>query len=150
MPRALQRLISVFAITAVLFTQLAVSAYACPMQFAAMENDAVAETTQPSTASAPPAAMDCDGMEMSAAMDMDTDVGMSHPALCQHHCKNEQQNVSDTPLDLAPITFASTRIVDWVEPLLSTSLLHAIHVSTPSLHHATSPPASIQHCCFRI
>ncbi len=142
MPRVIQKLISAFAITALLFTQLAVSAYACPMQFAAMESDAIAENIPPRTEPAPATAMDCDDMDMS--------MDMSQLGLCQHHCKNEQQNVSDTPLDLAPLTVASSRIVALFEPPTLTLLALATHVSTPSLHHATSPASSIQHCCFRI
>lgn len=133
MHRRLYKIVSLFVLVSVLFLQLAISVHACPMQFSAL-------LSQTSTIES--AASDCD--------DLDTGMDMSQPGLCQQHCKNEQQSVSDTPLDLAPLTFASSRTVEWLQPPLSTLLVLATHATTPSLHHATSPPSSIQHCCFRI
>lgn len=123
--------VSLLAAVCVLFTQLAVSAYACPMQFSALLSET--STTESNVA-------DCEDMNMD----------MAQPGLCQHHCKNEQQNISDIPLDLAPLTFASMRIVDWLEPQSTTLLALDDYASMPSLHHATAPPPAIQHCCFRI
>ena len=135
MHRKLHKIVSVLVLMSVLFLQLALSAYACPMQFSAL----LYQTSTIESASS-----NCDDMDMDLGMDM------SQPGLCQQHCKNEPQTLSDTPLDLAPVTFVSSLIVEWREPQSSTSLALATRASTPSLHHATSPPASIQHCCFRI
>ena len=135
MHRKLHKIVSVLVLMSVLFLQLALSAYACPMQFSAL----LYQTSTIESASS-----NCDDMDMDMGMDM------SQPGLCQQHCKNEPQTLSDTPLDLAPVTFVSSLIVEWREPQSSTSLALATRASTPSLHHATSPPASIQHCCFRI
>ena len=137
MHRKLHKIVSVLVLMSVLFLQLALSAYACPMQFSAL----LYQTSTIDSASS-----NCDDMDM----DMDFGMDMSQPGLCQQHCKNEPQTLSDTPLDLAPVTFVSSLIVEWREPQSSTSLALATRASTPSLHHATSPPASIQHCCFRI
>ncbi len=126
MNRSLRQIVSLFAVTAVLFTQLAMSAYACPMllnQFAwpAQMNDNSAQ--------------DCDGMDM------------SQPALCQHHCEDSQQIVNDAPVEQPSITATSLFVINFTAmvPPFQPSILVA-----PSLHHATSPPLAVRHCCFRI
>jgi hypothetical protein len=126
MNRVTRKLVSLLGIVAVLFAQLSVSAYACPMQFMGMyEASSVVVAAEVN----------------SSGRDVES------PALCQKHCENGQQNVSDSS---PPLVFVSlepalvvTQATDALVPLPVATL-------TPSLLHATSPPLSICHCCFRI
>ena len=126
MNRFTRKLVSLLGIVAVLFAQLAVSVYACPLQFTAW--DAAA-----STAGAPE--INSSGRDSKA------------PALCQKHCDNAQQNVSDTPQPLASVSFipafAFTLLLEQPAPFTVTA-------PTTFLLHATSPPHAIRNCCFRI
>lgn len=125
MNRVTRKLISLLGIVAVLSAQLAVSAYACPMQFMALEE--AAAVTAPD--------------ENAGGQDL------TSPALCQKHCENGQQNVNDTPQPLAAISAGQALVVALiVDPPAPLSAI----VLAPSLLHATSPPLSIRHCCFRI
>ena len=125
---SLRKIVSFFAIAAVLFTQLAVSAYACPMllkQFAT------------------PMQMQMNGDSDQACDDM----ALNQPALCQHYCEDSQQIVNDAPLDQHSITLASFFIINFT--VLASSFESSL-ITAPSLHHATSPPLAIRNCCFRI
>ena len=123
MNRVTHKLVSLLGIVAVLSAQLAVSAYACPMQFMALEEAAAAPDAN------------AGGQDLTS------------PALCQKHCENGQQNVNDTPQPLAAISAGQAMVVALiVDP---PAPLSAIDLA-PSLLHATSPPLSICHCCFRI
>ena len=119
-------------ICAILFVQLAVSAYACPSLLKA----GVEATPDATTYSMP---MDCEHM-----------VGMLDPAapsLCYTHCHNHEQSAdhADSPT-LPPALFAT---LYWlvaqspVEPVSDTP-------ETSVLHAALPPPHAILHCCFRI
>ena len=128
MNRIARKFVSLFSIAALLFAQLAVAAYACPMQFQGLDN-AVATVS----ASAPDA----------GEQDADS------PALCKKHCENEQQNVNDSPQ--APAAFSFETALTLTLPLaMQSATLRDAPVATPSLRNATAPPLSIRHCCFRI
>ena len=71
-----QRVSAVIAIVALLFSQLLVSAFACPMEAPA------------------PAAM--------AAMDSEHCDGIAKPNLCERHCDYGNANVNHAAPDLAP------------------------------------------------
>jgi hypothetical protein len=72
---------------------------------------------------------------------------LTSPALCQKHCENGQQIVNDTPQPLAAFSAAQALVVALiVDPPAPQSAIDL----APSLLHATSPPLSIRHCCFRI
>jgi hypothetical protein len=129
MNRFTRKLVSLLAIFAVLTAQLAVSAYACPMQFMGMD-EAVAET----------GALAADATDA-----VSTVPDAASPALCQKHCEQGQQNVNDTPQALAHVSVAAVFIVS---PLIDT--ITPATASAPFLQHATSPPFSIRNCCFRI
>ena len=123
MDRCTRKLVSLLSIVAVVFAQLAVSAYACPMEFAELaEAVGVPETNS-------------SGRDVLA------------PALCQKHSDNAQQNVNDTPQPLVGVSLASAVVVALA--IDQATSLPAI-AATSSLHHATSPPLSIRNCCFRI
>ena len=123
MNRVTRKLVSLIGIVAVVFAQLAVSAYACPMEFAALDEAVGVPETNSS------------GRDASA------------PALCQKHCENAQQNVNDTPQPLAGVSLASAVVVTLA---IDRAMSLPAKAATSSLHHATSPPLSIRNCCFRI
>lgn len=113
-------------IVAIVFAQLALSAYACPMLF-----DELGDRTDAASVSSP----------MSDYPDFVL------PNLCQKHCADGQQNINDTPqpqgFALLGGGFIVTLVIDLPAPIPATVLSN-------SLLHATSPPLAIQHCCFRI
>jgi hypothetical protein len=69
MSRRTRHFAALFAMLAILFTQLAVAAYACPMESA--------------QSAPPPIAGDCEGMGMDAAQ----------PGLCQAYCERGDQSL---------------------------------------------------------
>ena len=126
MNRIARKFVSLFSIAALLFAQLAVAAYACPMQFQGLDN-AVATVS----ASAPDA----------GEQDADS------PALCKKHCENGQQNNNDSPQALTAVSSETSLTL----PLsLPPATPQGIPAAPPSLRNATAPPLSIRHCCFRI
>ena len=129
MNRFTRKLVSLLAIFAVLTAQLAVSAYACPMQFMGMDE----------------AVVEADALATAATDEVLPVPNAASPALCQKHCEQGQQNVNDTPQPLAHVSVAAVFIV---VPLID-AITPAI-APTPFLLHATSPPLSIRNCCFRI
>ena len=136
MRRPFQKIISTLAIIAVLFAQLALSAYACPMQVSAMAHNLTLDETRIDKASVP--ATDCEDMDMSPS------------ALCQFHCQNQQNILNDLPPDLTPYTVALIQVFGGFAPLPLVAYALASPPAPPWLHRATSPPAEIRNCCFRI
>ena len=126
MNRLSRKLFSLLAIGALLFAQLAVAAYACPMQFAGADEAA---------------SMDAACEKNASQRDADS------PALCQQHCENGPQNVNDSPQ--VPVFFAveTGRVV---APSMATMLPIRTSATPAFLSHATSPPHTIRNCCFRI
>ncbi len=126
MKRLHRRIISLFAIAALLFTQLAVSAYACPMLMQSLGDQDEAVSASASTSD---------------------ELDVPQPGLCQKHCQNEQQNVGDSVAPLSHVALAPAFVVSLpvIQPVLPVSA-----DLSPSLPHATSPPLSIRNCCFRI
>ena len=110
-----------------LFSQLAVSAFACPVQ------------ATPFVAPLHMAMADC-----ASSADMQ---GSGQPALCHQHCQNDAQNTGDAPQPLASVLLAPSFVAN-----LSLPVFIASRTLTPApvLLHATSPPLAIRNCCFRI
>ncbi len=122
MKRTYRKLTGWIGIIAVLFAQLALSAYACPMA-----QVPVAATTQA-------AAADCcaDGASVSAS-------------LCHEHCKDSKVISPDTSPDQPDFVAAFIVSVPFAaDALPSSTALFAQHIERPS------PPLSILNCCFRI
>jgi hypothetical protein len=117
-------------IVSLLFTQLAVAAYACPM----MLRGAVIESAAP----VPTDASDSMPCQQDRA---------AEPALCKAHCTDAERTVRDLSVD-APIVFVAAFIVA-LPPLGATSFSSASEFS-PGLTHALAPPLAIAHCCLRI
>ena len=127
MNRAWRKVFSILAIAAVLFAQLAVSAYACPMQTALVN---------------------CTDMQMEAAATAGDDDPVAQPALCLKHCQNEQQNRGDPDAPLASVALAPAFTLPL--PQVASSSTIAATLFAPSLQHPISPTLAIRHCCFRI
>lgn len=132
MNSTLRRLFSRLLIAAILFAQMAVSAYACPSLLTSSVDAATVATTD----SMP---MDCD--QMAGMLDL------AAPSLCAAHCHNHEQSAdhADSPV-LPPALFATLYWVvaqTPVEPVSDTPDASVLHAALP-------PPHSILHCCFRI
>ena len=121
--RITRKLAACIGLSALVFAQLAVSAYACPALAQAIEAAQLAETT------APP----CHDMDQ--------------PALCRVHCQDGLQNVNDVQPAFALLGFVPGFIVT-----IDSAAQKPLQVlpASPSLLHSTSPPLSIRNCCFRI
>ncbi len=107
-------------IAALVFAQLAVSAYACPK--------------------APVEAFQSDAVEAPCHQ-----VDRGNANLCQKHCHDSQQ--SQNPSPSVSDTFVPAFVVN---VSLGASCASSSSVDDPALVHATSPPASIRNCCLRI
>ena len=125
--RLIRRRLAVWLTVAILFTQIATSAYACPMNQAAAS------------------AMPCAAMMAAGAMLDD-----EHPGLCQQHCQQGTTQAADhspaPPLPPPALVALFT---------LSPSVPHAADGSQRAAHerrrdHAPPLAHSILHCCYRI
>jgi len=120
-----------FGVLCLLFAQLAVSAYACPMLSGSMaveRADAVAQNV--ASVATPCIAAD-----------------MYQPALCEKHCQDGQQNVNDSPFHPASLDFSPGFVVTLV--VADPAALPGAFESSLLLH-AASPPLTIRNCCLRI
>lgn len=123
------RLITVlFALASLLFMQLAVAGYACPVTSKVSEVAAMAA-----------AGMPCAG-------DMAT-VDTDQPGLCHAHCQSSQQTADKVQVP-TPVGVMVTGF---------TYILAPIRVSAPTrpaqaplLLRSTAPPLAVRNCCFRI
>jgi hypothetical protein len=120
----------VLSLCALLFTQSAVAAYACPAAAKAVQ---VAQMSE--------AGMPC-AEEMSQGMDDE------QPALCHAHCQSAQGALNHyqpasiaTAMDFGPVLTLVT--IPKREPSVD-------DVQAPLLRRSASPPLAIANCCFRI
>ena len=120
------------ALISVLFTQLAVAAYACPGLLSSSGSAAMLSTSD----ATPDPMPDCGQPDT------------KRPMLCHAHCQEGQQSVDKTQLP----TIAPLIAVGFVLVLLSVPVVgRPLDLSPPShLERATAPPLSIRNCCFRI
>lgn len=112
-----------------LFAQLAVAAYACPVP-------------------AKPLPMGAVGMpDMPGCTDMKMD--KDNPALCAAHCDagHQSADTSGTPV-VQPFVPCALELVLPRNDRFAPSLVSS-RESVP-MTHATAPPLAIRHCCFRI
>ena len=128
---------ALIALLSVLFTQLAVAAYACPRMQIAQAMESIAE---------PVAAAERDeNHDMAGCTGMDAQVSPR----CQDYGQSGNQSLDKPELPHVP-PFITARLVQAVS--------HddlAYPATTPastslSLTRTTAPPLAIQHCCFRI
>lgn len=119
------RLTAWLGIIAIVFAQLAVAAYACPLE--------IAVGSGASGASSVAAPSPCDKVDMQQAN------------LCEKHCHDSQQSQAAAPAMHAGFIPGYIVVVH-----LSSWLGSAGAMNDAVLLHATSPPATIRNCCFRI
>lgn len=125
------RLITVlFALTSLLFMQLAVAGYICPGSASKIaEAAAMAEAGMPCAESMP--------------LSMDDE----QPSLCHAHCQASQQSadkhelLSPVSMGVLPADFSLQVAI----PVFSEAPLQE-----PHLQRTTAPPVSIRNCCFRL
>jgi hypothetical protein len=137
-PMPLRRWLSSWLVLAVLFTQLATAAYACPMAAVAARQDADSSTDM---ATMPCAAM----MAGAAGVTLDAD----QPGLCMQHCQDGSQTFD--PVNHASVpapTLLPTLTVRVQEPagidLTGWAAHRRSRDSAPPLAH------SVAHCCYRL
>jgi hypothetical protein len=124
------RLINVlFALVSLLFMQMAVAGYACPMDGQAGEMAAMAE-----------AGMPCAG-EMFP-------IDAQQPALCHAHCQSAEQAADKVQAAMPAITVAAG-FAYVLEPIQVSSPAFP-SAQAPLLLRSTAPPIAVRNCCFRI
>ena len=114
------------ALAGLVFAQLAVSAYACPL-------DVSRSAAQMTQAFADHTALPC------------ADSTLPDAALCHEHCK--QGNLISTDAQPPAFTIVPAFVVT-VPVIFEMPSISAPPV--PELAHPISPPLSIRNCCFRI
>jgi len=119
------RFAALFAIASVLFSQLAVSAYACPgagsMQLAAAAQEMPG----------------CDEMPASG----------ERSAICQAHCQHGDQSLDKASVAVAAVAMTSVcGAVVWATPREGP----AVAAQASILERPTGPPLAVRHCRFRI
>lgn len=119
-----------FALSSLLFMQLAVARYVCPSTV---------------TSGAQVGMVMADGMPCPEAKSASMDE--SQPALCHAHCKGDKLSLDkyELPAPVAISAMPANFRLSVVEFELSGVALQA-----PHLMHATAPPVAIRNCCFRI
>lgn len=127
-PSRTQRVFAaLFTVLSLLFTQLAVAAYACP--------DLAAEAMAAKV--------------MQDAMPGCTDMGMGKPGLCHAHCASGHQSL-DAPSVPHVGAFIATGLVSVLASGIVFSSALPIRLNATLLARSTAPPLAIRHCCFRI
>lgn len=138
--RNLSRLIARLLIGVIVFAQVAVAAYACPV----MSTGSIIGLSGPAPqmGQSMTSAMRVDGMPGGSRLDP------SLPNLCAAHCESGQQNADGKPAPtVPPALLASLYPVVPSTPRDRPTLARAAVDDPP---RAASPPLAILHCCFRI
>lgn len=126
--RSRSRLFTVLlALVSLLFMQLAVAGYTCPI--------------------GPEKATVSTQAEMPCAESMSKSMDDAQPNLCQAHCQIGQQ--TNHNFELPSVPGMSVVFVDFSLPDIEPVSL-GVSWQLPHLTRTTSPPASIRNCCFRI
>ena len=127
MTRIWRKIIAALGLGAVLFAQLAVAAYACPIR--GDGKDAMAKVVAP------------------AAVAPCHDIDQERPNLCKQHCEQASQSV-DTAV---PVAIDAPAL-----PFIAVVVLTDIHLPIKAivqgdlLGSVAEPPLSIRNCCLRI
>jgi len=126
MNRTYRKFTSWVGIFTIVFAQLALSAYACPMLLANVgDHNDTASVSSPTSVYA----------------------DLVSPNLCHEHCTDEQQNIKDAP-QVQPVAEFG-RVLSVTPVMVATTTIPATKLTDPLLH-GPAPPLTIQHCCFRI
>lgn len=127
-PRIVRRWLSSLLVLAILFTQVATAAYACPAM----------------GASDRAAALPCAGM-MGAGMALDAD----QPGLCQQHCQFGNTQQAGDPAHAFALPEVTRAVLFVVNPELDAHAAPAPWAAREARREA-APPLCILHCCYRI
>ena len=129
--RTLRSVTAYLGMLCLLFAQLAVSAYACPMLVEGLTAERGSTVAQNVASTATPCST----------------ADMNQPALCEKHCQDGQQNVNDSPFHPASLDFSPGFVVTLM--VTDPAALPGAFESSLLLH-AASPPLTIRNCCLRI
>ena len=124
---------------AMLFSQLAIAAYACPALASAGSPASASETTMAGA----------DGQAMSNCEGMTRSADGSLPNLCAAHCQYGQQSGQASTLNVPCVCLAAL----YATPLAPEAVAappRAVAFLSRALAAASPPPHAILHCCFRI
>ncbi len=155
MTRRLKRLLCRLLVGILLFTQMAIAAYACPQlsptgfsqPSAAPAMASMGKQAGPNRATAGSATMTpaadmprcCDGMGRSDS---------SNPNLCAGHCQFGQQSAQTQAPTMPAALLTSSSYTIFPAPELTVPTWPA--AASAGILAAASPPHAILHCCFRI
>ena len=132
--RPLARWLSAWLMVAMLFTQIATSAYACPAM----------NSAQPQHGSM--AGMPCAAM-VSAGMALDAD----QPGLCMQHCQfGSTQPPADSPQPFGVAAPALLPLFTLAPAAVTPGLPAAWTAHRRQLERVPRAPHSLVHCCWRI
>jgi hypothetical protein len=142
--QTLRRWLSSWLVLAVLFTQLATAAYACPMAVAAAGQGLGSAATSTATAAATSATPCAERMSGGgAALDPE------QPGLCMQHCTDGSQTFdpANAPSVPAPALLPALTLR---LPAAASLGLSAWAAQQRSRERDPPVPHSIDHCCYRI
>lgn len=140
MTRGLLRNIARALIGVMLFTQLAIAAYACPKHLqAAAQGTAANVVGAPDAGDATQPASPCEEMAGMPATALDS----TSPNLCAEHCRYGQQSGQTSTIDV-PVPFLTALYC--MPPIHDTAALSRAAAASSRAVVAASPPASIRHC----
>jgi hypothetical protein len=128
LPRPFRVVAALIALSSMLFMQLAVAAYACPM-----------ETRGSATVS----------VEMRQAMPDCSGMDMQQPSLCAAYAHPGHQSLGKPQLPTVAPFVASGLVATLVQD--EVAIVPSFPLTNDAiLARSTSPPLAIRHCCFRI
>lgn len=130
--RSYRRCVAHLLAGALVFSQLAVAAYACPKMSAS--TTATASTAELGAANSPSNPGPCEGMDPAA------------PNLCYEHCHFGQQTRDHPEPPTVPPAALAVRAIFPPDP---SATLRRTSADAP-WRASASPPLAILHCCFRI
>ena len=122
------------AMVSLLFSQLAVAAYACPALLHSTAAEPVSQTAD-------------HGTDVVHDVDMCAEHDTARPGLCLAHCNPADLSLNHAQADAPPVTLiALYPLASVCEPALLAAT--APQTAVPLRNH--SPPHAVLHCCFRI
>lgn len=121
---------ALIALISLMFMQLAVASYVCPVAGAkAFELSVMAKAGLP-----------CAG---SASMNMDN----AQPNICQAHCQSDQQSAHTH--HVPPLVGAVAASFFYPPPVI-VPMSWRLLLQAPLLRRSTAPALAVRYCCFRI
>lgn len=134
LPRPIRFAATIMALISVLFTQLAVAAYACP-DLQGRQTDEIMSMTD----------MDAEHHNMPGCLEMDTE----QPVLCHAHAQAGDQSLDKPQAPAVSPAVAILLVPAMLDPYVAYRPV-TMDADAMSLTRVSDPPLSIQHCCFQI